>query len=111
LIDKFIEERDEKGYTIEEQRDKFNLEFRPLLDNLIRESFTITEDQIPYPIFIELVMLTTQLEVDKEYKVFFIIENPAKLSIDDVNVSFFVPNTFKIRTRQYKIGKMKPEIN
>lgn len=108
LIDKFIEERDEKGYTIEEQRDKFNLEFRPLLDNLIRESFTITEDQIPYPIFIELVMLTTQLEVDKEYKVFFIIENPAKLSIDDVNVSFFVPNTFKIRTRQYKIGKMKP---
>lgn len=107
MLDKFIEERDEKGYTIEEQRDKFNIEYRPLLDNLVRESFTITEDQVPYPIFIELVMLTTQLEVDKEYKVFFIIENPSKIPIEDVNVSFFVPNTFKIRTRQYKIGKMK----
>ncbi|MBD3353475.1 MAG: hypothetical protein GF364_18475 [Candidatus Lokiarchaeota archaeon] len=108
IIDEFIEERDEKRYTIEEQRDKFNIEIRPLLENLIETSFTITNDQVPYPIFLELVMLSTQLKVDEEYKVFFIVENPSQQKLENVILNFFAPNSFKIRTRQYKLRKIKP---
>lgn len=109
IFNEFTEERDERRYTIEEQHDKFNIQIRPLIDNLIDVSFTIKPDQIPYPLFIEIAMLTTQLKVEEEYKIFFIIENPSKVTVSGVDVAFFVPNSFRIKIRQYKIGSIKPD--
>ncbi|MHA1338681.1 MAG: hypothetical protein ACTSRZ_01485 [Promethearchaeota archaeon] len=108
IIDKFILERDEKRYTIDEQRDLFNKNVRPLIDNLIQTSFTLTSDQIPYPMFIEIVMMTTTLEIEKKYKVYFIVENPSQIEIKDIYVTFFVPNCFIISPARYKIKRLKP---
>ncbi|MHA1895786.1 MAG: hypothetical protein ACTSU2_00190 [Promethearchaeota archaeon] len=108
ITDAFIDERDEKRYTIEEQRDMFNVKVRPIIDNLLELSFTLKEDQIPYPLFMEVIMLSTTLEVEKEYGVNFILENPSKIPMLNVDVTFFVPNSFKIKLREYHIGKLKP---
>jgi len=108
IIDNFISERDERRFTIEEQRSIFNSKLRPLIDNLISISFTLTSDQIPYPMFIEILMSNTQLELEREYKIYFLVENPSQIEIKDISVTFFVPQSFRISIRRYKIKKLKP---
>ena len=108
ILDGFIFERDDKRYTMQEQRNKFNISVRPVIENLAKVSFTIKEEDIPYPVFMELLIITSQLEVEKEYKVFFALENPSKRDVKNIKITFFIPNSFRIKTRFYDVKKIKP---
>ena len=61
----------------------------------------------------ELLLITTIMEMERpkhpvDYQVFLLLENPNTVPLENVGITFFVPNSFRIKTRIMEIGKIKP---
>ncbi|MHA1253354.1 MAG: hypothetical protein ACTSRP_25480, partial [Candidatus Helarchaeota archaeon] len=91
----------------QEQREKFKSELNPQIQRLLDASFTLNEELIPYPLFIEVIMISKILTVGIPEKITVLLENPSKNIIKNINVSFFVPNSFQSRLRFAQIKKLK----
>ena len=109
ILRDFEDYRNEKVLSIEEQKNFFILELKPNIKRLIDASFTIHEDLIPYPLFIEVIMLSKMLTVNQEEKISVLIENPGKKDVKNINISFFVFNSFKSQLRYAQLRKIKSQ--
>jgi hypothetical protein len=108
LNERFNDIRNKQQMPLAKQKDLFNIEYRPILEQVVKSSFTLTPDQIAYPIFMEFIILSKAIEVDEEYRTILLLENPSPIILLKVGVTFFVPNSFQIRTRILEIGKLRP---
>jgi len=107
IIREFEDYRNEKALSLQEQREKFKSELNPQIQRLLDASFTLNEELIPYPLFIEVIMITKILTVGIPEKITVLLENPSKNEIKNINISFFVPNSFQSRLRFAQIKKLK----
>jgi len=107
LLRDFEDFRNERVLSLEEQRNQFVLELKPSIKRLLDASFTLDEDLIPYPLFIEIVMLTKKLTVNQPEAITVMIENPNSSDIKDISVTFFIPNSFQSRLRFAQLKKIK----
>jgi hypothetical protein len=108
LLKNFEELRNEKTLSMEEQRNIFILDLRPNISRLIDASFTLRDELIPYPLFLEIIMLTKKLTVNTPEEVTVLVENPSTSEIRNVNISFFVPKSFQSKLRFAQLKKIKP---
>ena len=113
LIESFINERNNKRLAIGDQRSLFQLQYEPKIERLVKTSFTLELSSIHFPIFMELLLMTTIMEMERpkhpvDYQVFLLLENPNTVPLENVGITFFVPNSFRIKTRIMEIGKIKP---
>jgi hypothetical protein len=108
LIQRFVDTRNQEKLTIEEQSKLFYDEYFSLIKRAVEESYTLELKEIPLPIFMELIILSTSLDVEVDYRVVLLLENPSLVNLRNVGVTFFVPNSFRIKTRILEIGKLKP---
>ncbi|MHA1342898.1 MAG: hypothetical protein ACTSQG_02855 [Promethearchaeota archaeon] len=108
LLKEFEDYRNEKVLSLEEQRNHFILELKPNISRLIDSSFTLNEDLIPYPLFIEIIILSKQLTVNNPEAITVLIENPSTTEIKNVNISFFMPNSFQSKLRFAQLKRIKP---
>ena len=108
LLKRFEDFRNELVLSLEDQRNKFILELKPNISRLIDASFTLSDDFIPYPLFIEIIMLSKRLMVDTPEEITVLIENPSSVAISNINVSFFVPNSFQSKLRFAQLKRIKP---
>ncbi|MHA1147681.1 MAG: hypothetical protein ACTSR8_05505 [Promethearchaeota archaeon] len=107
LLHNFEDYRNEKALSMDEQKNLFNLDLKLKIQRLINASFTLQEDLIPYPLFIEVILLSKTLTVGIPEKISVIIENPSLNIIKNVSISFFTPNSFQSKLRFYQIKKIK----
>jgi hypothetical protein len=103
----FEESRNEENLSIEEQRNKFVGDLRPRVMRLIDASFTLDESLVPYPLFLELIILSRHLTVGEPEKITLLLENPSSTDFENVNVTFFAPNSFKSRLRFAQMKRIK----
>lgn len=108
LFKEFQETRNEDRLSIEQQREYFVSRLQPQVRRLIDASFALREVHVPYPVFMELVLLTTDLKVDKGQRLAIILENPSMTALRGVTVSFFVPASFDIKKRHVTFSRVKP---
>ncbi len=108
LLKNFEDYRNEKILSLGEQRNQFVLELKPSVKRLVDASFTLNENFIPYPLFVELVILSRKLTVNAPEVIKILLENPSSVEIKDINVSFIVPNSFKSKLRYAQLKKIKP---
>lgn len=109
LLREFEEKRNEKILSLEEQRNLFIVELKPNVKRLIDASFTLKEEMVPYPLFIAIIMLSRQLAVNHPEKISVLIENPNLVDIKNINVSFFMPNSFQSSLRYAQLKKIKSQ--
>ncbi len=107
LLKNFEDYRNEKILSLGEQRNQFVLELKPSVKRMIDASFTVNEDLIPYPLFIELVILSKRLTVNAPEAIKLLIENPSSTEIKDISVSFIIPNSFQSKLRFAQLKKIK----
>ena len=108
MNERFNDLRNKQQIALEKQKELFNLEYRPILEQVVKFSFTLSREQIAYPIFMEFLILSKAIDIDEEYRTILLIENPSQTTLLKVGVTFFVPNTFQIGTRILEIGKLRP---
>ncbi len=108
LLKNFEDLRNEKKLSMEEQRNVFLSELKPNVSRLIDASFTLKEEYIPYPLFIEIILLTKQLSVNHPEEITLLVENPSTSEIRNVNISFFMPKSFQSRLRFAQLRKIGP---
>ncbi|MFO8018341.1 MAG: hypothetical protein R6U96_06870 [Promethearchaeia archaeon] len=107
LLRQFEKNRNEEKLSIEEQRNRFVVDLRPKVMKCINASFTLDESLIPYPLFLELIILSRQLTVGEPEKITLLMENPSSTDFKNVNITFFAPNSFKSRLRFAQMKKIK----
>ena len=108
LLKRFEDFRNELVLSLEDQRNKFILELKPNTSRLIDASFTLKEEMIPYPLFIEIIMLSKSLMVDTPEEITVLIENPSSVPVKNVSVSFFVPRSFQSKLRFTQLKRINP---
>ncbi len=108
FIERFVNERNKKQMQIEQQKQLFNRGYLPYIKELVDTSYTIDFEEIPTPLFMEILTLSTKLELESENRVVLLIENSSSMPLKNVGITFFVPNTFMIKRRIVKVGKLKP---
>ncbi|MHA1732606.1 MAG: hypothetical protein ACTSU5_11735 [Promethearchaeota archaeon] len=108
LFKHFQDYRNENRLTIEQQREYFLSDLQPKVRKLIDASFTLKEENIPYPIFMELILVDTDLRLNESHRITMVIENPSLVTIRGVSVTFFVPNSFDIMHRTTSLSRLKP---
>lgn len=107
LLKVFEDYRNEKKLALEEQRNYYILDLKPNINRLIEASFTLNDEIIPAPIFIEIIMLSKQLSVNHPEIITVLLENPGNSNIKNVNISFFMPNSFQSKLRFAQLKKLK----
>ncbi|MGV9199030.1 MAG: hypothetical protein ACOC4M_09340, partial [Promethearchaeia archaeon] len=107
LLREFEENRNEENLSIEDQRNRFVADLRPKVMRSIEASFTLDESLIPYPLFLELIILSRQLTVGEPETISLLMENPSETDFKNVNITFFAPNSFKSRLRFAQMKKIK----
>lgn len=108
MIDDFVELRNNNRMTIEEQRNHFSIKLMPKIEALKKLAFNKKNIELSYPILMELMVLSTKMEINSEQKVFIIIENPNSYPLSNIEASFFVPKNIMITNQLFKLDKIKP---
>lgn len=101
LLNDFEEIRNRKILSLEEQRNKFISEIKPNLQKLIDLSFTLNEEILPYPLFIDIKTQNQKLKVNNPETITLIIENPNLTDIRNIVIHFLtesLENKLKITT-------------
>lgn len=106
-FNEFQESRNAERLTIEEQREYFVGTLQPQVRRLVDASFAIKERNVPYPLFLEFLILTTELEVNRPQRLALILENPSTVDVKDVSVSFFVPASFDVKQRHVSLSRLR----
>ncbi len=108
MLKDFDELRNKKVLSIKEQRKKFISEIKPNLQKLVDLSFTLNEEILPYPLFIDINTPNHKLKVNEPEVLTLVIENPNLTEIKNVMIYFFIPESFHNKLRLTNIKKLKP---
>ncbi|MFW9825743.1 MAG: hypothetical protein ACFFE4_22565 [Candidatus Thorarchaeota archaeon] len=107
LLKDFEDLRSKNDLSLQEQRNKFMSEIKPNLQKLIDLSFTLNEEILPYPLFIDIKMQNHTLKVNNPELLTLIIENPNSTDIKNVMIYFFMPESFQNKLHITGIKKLK----
>ncbi len=108
LFTQFMDQRNEQRWILEKQREIFLTELKPRIKRLIDCSYTLREEKMPYPLFMELIILKTLLVVGAAQRVLLLIENPSEIAVENLRISFLVPKSFDIVKRYARLKFLKP---
>ncbi|MFX1408905.1 MAG: hypothetical protein ACFFA6_01020 [Promethearchaeota archaeon] len=107
LLKEFEDFRNNNTLSIEEQRNQFSLKLKPNLQKLVDMSFTLNEDYVPYPLFIDLDFQNKNFRVNNPDIITIIIENSNLTDIRDIKIYFFLPNSFQSKLKFLSLKKLK----
>ncbi len=108
LFTQFMDLRNEQRWILEKQREIFLTELKPRVKRLIDCSYTLREEKMPYPLFMELIILKTLLVVGAKQRILLLLENPSEIPVENLRFSFLVPKSFDIVKRYAKLKFLKP---
>ncbi|MHA2281765.1 MAG: hypothetical protein ACXAC5_13050 [Promethearchaeota archaeon] len=103
----FEDLRNKNDLSLREQRNKFISEIKPNLQKLIDLSFTLNEEILPYPLFIDIEIQNQTLKVNNPEVVTLVIENPNSTDIKNIMIYFFTPESFQNKLGFTSIKKLK----
>ncbi|MHA2120871.1 MAG: hypothetical protein ACW990_06660, partial [Promethearchaeota archaeon] len=107
ILNNFEELRKNEVISITDQRKQFLSEIKPNLQKLIDLSFTLNEEILPYPLFIDIEIQNQKLKVNNPETITFNIENPNSIDIKNIKIYFFVPESFHNKQNFTTIKKLK----
>ncbi|MFX1374519.1 MAG: hypothetical protein ACFFA0_01790 [Promethearchaeota archaeon] len=107
MVRDFEDLRNKKVLTLEEQRSQFISEIKPNLQKLLDLSFTLNEEILPYPLFIDIITPNHKLKLNNPEVLTLIIENPNIIDIKNVKIYFFIPKPFQNKFKSTNIKKLK----
>jgi len=107
MLKDFEDLRNKNVLSLREQRKRFISEIKPNLQKLIDLSFTLNEEILPYPLFIDIEIQNQTLEVNNPEVVTLIIENPNSTDIKNIMIYFFIPESFQNKLGFTSIKKLK----
>jgi len=107
MLKDFEDIRSKKVLSLEEQRKQFISEIKPNLQKLIDLSFTLNEEILPYPLFIDVKIPNKKLRVNNPEVLTLIIENPNITDIKNIKIYFFIPDSFQNKLKFTSIKKLK----
>ena len=107
MLKDFEDLRSKNDLSLREQRKRFRSEIKPNLQKLIDLSFTLNEEILPYPLFIDIKIQNQTLEVNNPETVTLIIENPNSTDIKNIMIYFFIPESFQNKLDFTSIKKLK----
>ncbi len=108
LFTQFMDQRNDQRWILEKQRETFLTELKPRVKRLINCSYTLREEKMPYPLFMELIILKTVLVVGAKQRILLLIENPSEIPVENLRISFLVPKSFDVVKRYAKLKFLKP---
>jgi len=107
MIKDFEDMRSKRVLSLEEQQKQFISEIKPNLQKLIDLSFTLNEEILPYPLFIDIKIPNQKLKVSNPEVLTLIIENPNITDIKNIKIYFFIPDSFQNKLKFTSIKKLK----
>ncbi len=107
MLKNFEDIRNKRVLSLEEQRTQFISEIKPNLQKLIDLSFTLNEEILPYPLFIDIKTPNQKLRVNNPEVLTLIIENPNITDIKNIKIYFFIPDSFQNKLKFTSIKKLK----
>jgi hypothetical protein len=107
MLKEFEVLRSKNDLSLREQRNKFISEIKPNLQKLIDLSFTLNEEILPYPLFIDIEIQKQPLKVNNPEVVTLIIENPNSVDIKNIMIYFFMPESLQNKLGFTSIKKLK----
>ncbi|MHA1885593.1 MAG: hypothetical protein ACW96S_11105 [Promethearchaeota archaeon] len=107
ILNNFEEFRKNEVVSIRDQRKQFVSEIKPNLQKLIDLSFTLNEEILPYPLFIDIEIQNQKLRLNNPEIITFTIENPNSIDIKNIKIYFFVPESFHNKQNFTAIKKLK----
>jgi hypothetical protein len=107
MLKDFEDLRSKNDLSLGEQRNKFISEIKPNLQTLIDLSFTLNEEILPYPLFIDIEIQNQPLKVNNPETVTLVIENPNSTDIKNIMIYFFMPESFQNKLKFTSIKKLK----
>jgi len=107
IFEKFEEIRFKRLLSLTEQRSQFSSKYKPCLKKLIDLSFTLNEEVLQYPLFIDIDIQNKNLKVNNPEIITLYIENPSPTDIKDVNIYFFMPNSLQSKMNSTSIKRLK----
>jgi hypothetical protein len=99
--------RSKNVLSLREQRKRFISEIKPNLQKLIDLSFTLNEEILPYPLFIDIEVQNHTLELNNPEVVTLVIENPNSTDMKNIMIYFFIPESFQNKLGFTSIKKLK----
>ena len=103
----FEDLRSKNDLSLKEQRNKFKSDIKPNLQKLIDLSFTLNEEILPYPLFIDIEIQNQTLKVNDPEVVTLVIENPNSIDIKNIMIYFFIPESLQNKLSFTSIKKLK----
>jgi len=107
MLKDFEDMRSKNDLSLREQRKKFISEIKPNLQKLIDLSFTLNEEILPYPLFIDIEVQNHTLELNNPEVVTLVIENPNSTNMKNIMIYFFIPESFQNKLGFTSIKKLK----
>ncbi len=107
MLKNFEDIRSKRVLSLEEQRKQFISEIKPNLQKLIDLSFTLNEEILPYPLFIDIKIPNQKLRVNNPEVLTLTIENPNITDIKNIKIYFFIPDSFENKLKFTSIKKLK----
>lgn len=107
LLKDFEDFRNKNILSIEEQRNQFSSKLKPNLQKLVDMSFTLNEEFVPYPLFIDIDIQDQNFKVNNPDIITLLIENPNLSDIKNIKIYFFMPNSFQSKLKFLSLNKLK----
>jgi hypothetical protein len=107
MLKDFEDLRSKNDLSLREQRNKFISEIKPNLQTLIDLSFTLNEEILPYPLFIDIENQNQPLKVNNPEIITLVIENPNSTDIKNIMIYFFMPESFQNKLESTSIKKLR----
>ena len=107
LLNDFEDFRSKNILSIEEQRNQFSSKLKPNLQKLVDMSFTLNEEYVPYPLFIDIDIQNHSFKVNNPDNITLTIENPNLTDLKNIKIYFFMPNSFQSKLKFLSLNKLK----
>jgi hypothetical protein len=107
MLKDFEEVRTKSDLSLGEQRKQFISQIKPNLQKLIDLSFTLNEEILPYPLFIDIIIPSQKFKVNNPEVLTLLIENPNITDIKNIKIHFIMPDSIQNKLKFTTIKKLK----
>jgi hypothetical protein len=107
MLKDFEDMRNKNDMSLNDQRRQFISQIKPNLQKLIDLSFTLNEEILPYPLFIDIKIPNQKLKINSPENLILLIENPNITDIKNIKIHFIIPRSIQSRLKFTHIQKLK----
>lgn len=107
MLKDFEDVRTKSDLSLGEQRKQFISQIKPNLQKLIDLSFTLNEEILPYPLFIDIIIPNQKFKVNNPEVLTLLIENPNITDIKNIKIHFIIPDSVQNKLKFTSIKKLK----